>query len=342
MIIANPIYDVVFRYLMQDLEIARGVISRILNEEIVAIDFQTKEHAWRKEAEGLLSLFRMDFLATIVNSKGERRKVLIELQKARLGSDAVRFRRYLASQYRKLDQVPKSTGDVTPVSLPIIVIYFLGFNIATALPSAIHVKRSYYNAFTGKKIENVSVEFVEQLTHDGYFIQIPKLADREQNSLGRLLSIFEQKDFVDKAHHRIEYTEGFKEDELLAKLLRKLSLLTKEAKVQEQMELEDEAYEEAQLALAERTAKLQHALKEEQKKREEADRQREEEQRKREEADRQREEADRQREEADRQREEAFSVALSVMMDSGMSEVDARSRLESLFPHSSRKNSDPS
>ena len=32
MLIANPIYDVVFKYLMANVEIAKGVISTIINE----------------------------------------------------------------------------------------------------------------------------------------------------------------------------------------------------------------------------------------------------------------------------------------------------------------------
>lgn len=35
MIIANPIYDVVFKDLLEDIEIARELLSTILGEEIV-------------------------------------------------------------------------------------------------------------------------------------------------------------------------------------------------------------------------------------------------------------------------------------------------------------------
>lgn len=35
MILANPIYDVVFKYLMEDTEIARGLLSKITEEELV-------------------------------------------------------------------------------------------------------------------------------------------------------------------------------------------------------------------------------------------------------------------------------------------------------------------
>lgn len=38
MIIANPIYDIVFKYLMADLDVAKGVIAAIIDEEILMLE----------------------------------------------------------------------------------------------------------------------------------------------------------------------------------------------------------------------------------------------------------------------------------------------------------------
>ena len=43
MIIANPIYDVVFKYLLEDAEIARDLLSTILGEEVVQLEFKPQE-----------------------------------------------------------------------------------------------------------------------------------------------------------------------------------------------------------------------------------------------------------------------------------------------------------
>ena len=43
MLIANPIYDVVFKYLLDDAEIARGLLSAILGVEIVSLDVKPQE-----------------------------------------------------------------------------------------------------------------------------------------------------------------------------------------------------------------------------------------------------------------------------------------------------------
>ncbi len=39
MLFANPIYDQVFKYLMVNVKIAKGVISTIIDEKIVSLDF---------------------------------------------------------------------------------------------------------------------------------------------------------------------------------------------------------------------------------------------------------------------------------------------------------------
>ena len=41
--IANPIYDVVFKYLMEDNDIARLIISTIIKKEIVSLEFRPQE-----------------------------------------------------------------------------------------------------------------------------------------------------------------------------------------------------------------------------------------------------------------------------------------------------------
>ena len=77
MIIANPIYDPVFKRLMANTHIAKGLLSRILGEEIVSLEFRPQEYTDKKNIS--ITLFRVDF-------KGVRKNVLIEVQKAKLVS----------------------------------------------------------------------------------------------------------------------------------------------------------------------------------------------------------------------------------------------------------------
>ena len=51
LIIPNPIYDVVFRYLMQDYDSALIILSTLINEKIKRLDFQPLTHAKKKTVQ---------------------------------------------------------------------------------------------------------------------------------------------------------------------------------------------------------------------------------------------------------------------------------------------------
>ena len=142
MIIANPIYDVVFKYLLEDVEIARELLSTILGEEIQSLELKPQETATEKSGGGI-SILRFDFKAIIKNKSGELHKVLIELQKAKKAFDVMRFRRYL----RKEDDVLNDKGEPEKRPLPIISIYFLGFPLNSIQSGVVKISRelSYKN-----------------------------------------------------------------------------------------------------------------------------------------------------------------------------------------------------
>ncbi len=105
--IANPIYDVVFKYLMDDNMIAKLMISKIIGEEIESLDFQPKESVAKIESptpdsekvKASFTVYRLDFAAKIKLSGGGFKQVLIEIQKAKFPTDIMRFRKYLGQQY---------------------------------------------------------------------------------------------------------------------------------------------------------------------------------------------------------------------------------------------------
>lgn len=53
--IANPIYDVVFRYLMQDNKVAKLVLSAITGENIVDLAFKPTEYSSKIGATNITS-----------------------------------------------------------------------------------------------------------------------------------------------------------------------------------------------------------------------------------------------------------------------------------------------
>ena len=97
MIIANPIYDVVFHYLMEDISIAKTLISHIIDKEIIHLEPNPTVIPFKMTRT--FHVYRMDYAATIKTKAGDEYKIIIEIQKASIIDDILRFRRYLAKQY---------------------------------------------------------------------------------------------------------------------------------------------------------------------------------------------------------------------------------------------------
>jgi hypothetical protein len=206
LIIANPIYDTVFKRLMENQRIANFFLSTILEQPIEELSVLPQEFTYKfdetkaskkveeKGKEGgteYFSIFRLDFIATIRDSEGNPRKILIELQKSWDTLDVIRFRKYLGEQYTRVDYI-----DGKETRLPITTIYILGNNLAGINCPCVKVGRTYTDMLTKTTIEARS-EFIENLTHDSYVIQAGRITDvRYTTNLDKILSIFEQRHFI--------------------------------------------------------------------------------------------------------------------------------------------------
>ena len=201
MIIANPIYDVVFKKIMLNLRVAKFFISTLLNEEVESIEVKPQEMLYeRKDGEKLgWSILRLDYIATIKTETGEYKKILIEIQKAQNLVDVMRFRKYLASQYQTEDII----NDEKMV-LPITTIYILGFNLPESDKACFCVKKNYIDLLDHEEMTN-KIEFAENLTHDCYIIQAGRIKERFQTKLDKLLSVFEQRHFINEQQTIKEY-----------------------------------------------------------------------------------------------------------------------------------------
>ena len=96
--IANPIYDAVFKYLMEDTRAAKVLISHLSGFEIESLEFKPTEHRIDRVGGRDFTVCRMDFAARVKTKQGPK-LILIEIQKAKFPTDIMRFRRYLGSQY---------------------------------------------------------------------------------------------------------------------------------------------------------------------------------------------------------------------------------------------------
>ncbi|MDR0792335.1 MAG: hypothetical protein LBE82_03430 [Chitinophagaceae bacterium] len=191
MLIANPIYDTVFKRMMENERVAKFFIGTLLEQHIETVEVKPQEFTYTNELAGL-AVFRLDFIATIKTKIGEYKKVLIEIQKARNEIDLMRFRNYLGEQYKKEDNVNNEKQ-----ALPITTMYILGFTLPEIKSACIRVERNYKDLITQTIIEEKS-DFVEKLTHDCYIVQVDRITNRYQTKLDKLLSVFEQRNFIDE------------------------------------------------------------------------------------------------------------------------------------------------
>lgn len=78
--IANPIYNSVFKYLVEDKRIARILLSALLKKEEV-VDVEIRPYEYTNVTRNAISMFRIDFSALLRESDGNEHLVLVELQK---------------------------------------------------------------------------------------------------------------------------------------------------------------------------------------------------------------------------------------------------------------------
>jgi hypothetical protein len=236
--IANSIYDVVFKYLMEDYDIAKDILSAILNEEIISIEFMPQE-ATKFTEEGVKST-RFDFKCVVRNRKGELRTVIMEIQKARTDKQIFRFRGYLGNTYMKKVRVISEAGKKEEVSIPITSIYFLGDNLQQATIPILKIDRVYTDLLTGEVL-NFKEPFIELLSHDLYVIQIKRLNKMIKTDLEKMLDVFNQEKYQTDDNHILEYT-GDTSDPRVERIVNRLNTATLDYDLLDQMIMED-AYE---------------------------------------------------------------------------------------------------
>ena len=237
--IANPIYDVVFKYLLDDEKVARLVLSALLGKEVLELQFRPTEvhhEAARPDGTQLLVL-RMDFAATVRQEDGSRKLVLIEIQKARTAWDVQRFRRYLGSNYASPENVYLDPSGKKQ-ALPIVTIYFLGEGLECVDVPVLKINRHYLDLATGDEVR-ITDPFVEALTHDSIVVQINRLKNRRRTELERMLEVFDQGLAARSDPHLLDILEeNFPEHH--REVLRRLVRAGAEQEVRDKMDGEDD------------------------------------------------------------------------------------------------------
>jgi hypothetical protein len=258
--IANPLYDTVFKYLLEDEGVAQLFLSALLEKEIELIGFNPQEmlhdneraklkrsSKLRKEGYAVYSVLRLDFSARVRHEDGSMETILIEVQKASNATDMMRFRRYLGIQLQSNHNAIKDKKGVLQ-PFPIYPIYFLGEGLPDIKGhGAVKVARTCYDVFT-KELITTKDNFIENLTFDALVVCANELRGRNKTGLEKLLSIFNL-----AARHKYDHILLIDEDQYPEKyqpIVRRLQKACELQAVRKLMDDEDDYL--SQLVAAER------------------------------------------------------------------------------------------
>ncbi len=263
-IIPNPIYDVVFKYLMEDTESATIVISTLINQKIKNLKLEPITHAEKKSKTEIseiqdpktkedIRLFHLDFTATVELPNGDEEIIMIELQKASLPDDIMRFKRYISKNFQRKIEVERAnptSGELERVEKPVklIPIFILNFRIEKEVNDLlIQTSKTINGVFKNKSINGNY--FIEHLTYDVWIVQLPNIqfikeedyaGDEYKEKLFSLLKLFDQKSKVKGNEHRLRLIRRFFPGFLDRVIKRLQAASINNQELEEQMQVEDD------------------------------------------------------------------------------------------------------
>lgn len=238
--IANPIYDAVFKYLMEDERIAKTMLSALLQKEVV--DVEMRRHEYTNGSRDKISMFRIDFGAYVRQDDGSVKLVLIELQKTWLETETLRFRQYLGTQYADPENIIKE-DDGNGFGIPMVSVYLLGHRVGDIEEPVLYVSHKSYDYDGNEVVKGIPDAFVESLVHDSIIVQIPLLKGQVNNRLEKILSVFDQTHKDKKNRQVINVDEAdFVDDEEMKQILHRLLSAASDSKLRQDMNVEDEFF----------------------------------------------------------------------------------------------------
>ena len=238
--VANPLYDAVFKYMMEDERIAKTLLSALLQKTVIAVEM--RRHEYPNISRDAISMFRVDFAATVLEDDGSKNLILIELQKTWLETETLRFRQYLAVQYNNKENMRKETKG--KYALPTVAVYLLGHNVGQFTEPVIYARHKIYD-YEGNEVHQEEPDpFVESLQHDSIIVQIPRLRGRVNNRLEKILSVFDQSQIYPDDQRMLELDENkYADDAEMAHILHRLQSAAANPDIRNRMNAEDEFFQ---------------------------------------------------------------------------------------------------
>ena len=238
--VANPIYDSVFKYLMEDERIAKTILSALLKKEVVSVKIRRNEYS--NGTRNNISMFRIDFGAQIRQDDGSVRLILIELQKTWLETETLRFRQYLGAQYANPENMVHDEMR-PPYGLPMVAVYILGHKVGNIDVPVLYVNHKTYDYDGNEVTEGLPDPFVDSLIHSSIIVQIPLLHGQINNRLDKVLSVFDQNNKEKDNQHVMELNEDlYTGDADMEYILHRLLMASTDAQLRQDMNVEDEYF----------------------------------------------------------------------------------------------------
>ena len=235
--VANPIYDVVFKYLMEDVRVARTILSALLKQDVLSVEPRAHEYSGKRRRD--LSMYRVDFAARVRQQDGSDQQVLIEIQKSWVPSETLRFRQYLGVQYEDKRNI-RDDG----YGLPMVAVYILGHKVGDIEEPVLYVKHEAKDYDGNIVTRGLPDPFVSSLTHDSIIVQVPRLHGRINNRLDEVLSVFDQSQANEENQHTLLLDERrYDEDDRdMQLILRRLLEAAASSDMRYEMNVEDEYF----------------------------------------------------------------------------------------------------
>lgn len=279
--VANPIYDAVFKYLLDDEQAARLLVGQIAGLDVQSLTVSPQEAVAPRhggvapDAPPSLTLFRMDFAARVRTADGGTRQVLVEIRKAKAPTVVERFRLYLGQQYASRDNIV-TDGRGASEAVPIVTIYLLGYDLGLSEEAVLDVCPRVTERRTGRVLD-AGHPFVEGIHHRSHIVQIPRLRRGGEDELSRFLTIFDQgRALAGRDKHVLGIDEG-EYPQQWGFVLRQLQRAVAEEEVRRYMDGEDLLLRDS-ILLAQRA---EHERREKERERQRADYERREKERER-------------------------------------------------------------
>jgi len=262
LLIPNPIYDVVFRYLMEDNESAKIILSTFIGHPIEELNFEPQIFPYKLDTDDVtqneefsekIKVCYLDFAATIVLPDGTKEVIIIELQKAKLPNDIFRFKRYLTKNFlRKFKKTAKDekTGAITEIEVcyRIFPIFIFNFIIENEIKDLVlNINREKTGVFKKQKLTRDN-DFIENISYDMLIVQLPYIKEVIENDikddeyrlkLYKLLKLFDQSQTTENSHRLQIFRKLF--PGYLERIIQRLQSADSEhPEIEDQMNFEDE------------------------------------------------------------------------------------------------------